>query len=462
MENGTEKNTAKTGSFFERLRALLPIKTSNGPKGEKKPWYKLPLAKRIFYLVLSVLLAMLLWGYALMAKNPDRKKTFTNITPTLEGSSLDTLYTNYKLTVYGNLSEMLKQVSVTVSAPITDISKIRSSDISASVDLKSVTSAGVYDLEVKATSAVGTVVSVEPSTIRLEFDEVYRRDNIPITYVFTGELPEGYWHSEPVLNTKMINLTGAQRTMESVKRAVCYIDLTDLTTSINDVLQLTVIDKEGNEMSTSSFREVLPSINVEMEVLPHKEVGIGYEIADAELLPDYLKMETPRLTVTSVDIAAPADVLEELDTLVCDPVRLGSITEPEQYVFSLTMPTLPEGAKIIDGTDPQSILLAVNITERTIEQTFDHVAIRFVGESPLYKYEYDITDVSVTIRGPARLVMEFLTSDLTVIVNVEGRGAGEYDLQIETSVDSDRFGELSILLERSIVRTVISRMEIEE
>ena len=58
--------------------------------------------------------------------------------------------------------------------------------------------------------------------------------------------------------------------------------------------------------------------------------------------------------------------------------------------------------------------------------------------------------------------MEFLTSDLTVIVNVEGRGEGEYDLMIETSVDSERFGELSIILERSAVRANIKRAQIQQ
>ena len=457
MENGTEKSTAKTGNFLSGIRRLIAAGKNSGPKGEKKPWFKLPLAKRIFYLVLSVVLAMLLWGYALMAKNPDRKKTFANITPTLEGSSLDTLYTNYKITVYGDLSEMLKQVSVTVSAPITEVSKIRASDITASVDLKKVTHAGVYDLEVKATSAVGTVVSVEPSTLRLEFDDISRLDNIPISIAFTGELPEGYWHGDPVLNTDVITLTGAERTMASVKRAVCYIDLDGLDSSINDVFQLTVIDKDGNEIGTSSFREVLPSINVEMEVLPHKVVPLSYEIADANQLPDYLQLEQLIPTVTEVDIAAPAEVLKGIFGLDCEPVKLASLSEPHQenHICSIL---LPEGVRVID-VDPNDIPLTVNITEKTLEQTFRNLAIRFVGEAEGLKYEYDITAVDVTVTGPARLVKEFLTSDMIVMVNVEGRGVGSYDLVIETSVDSDRFGEINIYLARSVIHVTITHVD---
>jgi YbbR domain-containing protein len=455
MENGTEKSTAKTGNFLSGIRRLIAAGANSGTKGEKKPWFKLPLTMRIFFLVLSVLLAMFLGGCALMAKNPDRKKTFANITPTIEASAMETLNTTRFIALYGDINELLKPVSVTVSAPITDVSKIKASDITASVDLKKVTHTGAYDLEVKATCAVGTVVSVEPSTIRLEFDTLKRNDSIPVTCVFTGELPEGYWHGEPKLNTDKVDLSGAQRTIDSIKRAVCYIDLDGLTSGINDALQLTIIDKEDNEMSNASFREVIPSVTVEMEVLPHKVVPIEYEISDADLLPNYLQLEEPRLSVTEVDIAAPAGVLDTIDKLVSEPLHISTITEPQQYTETLTFALLPEGAKPIDGTNLQGVLLALNITEKIEKQVFDHFAIRFEGESPDLIYEYAFTDVDITITGPSRLVKEFLTTDLTVVVNVGDRGPNVYDLSIETSVDKDRFGEIEIILAKSVVRVTI-------
>ena len=54
------------------------------------------------------------------------------------------------------------------------------------------------------------------------------------------------------------------------------------------------------------------------------------------------------------------------------------------------------------------------------------------------------------------LLQSFLSSDLTVIVNVEGRGPGAYDLDLEyTLSDVDKYGELEITLAASKVHVVV-------
>ena len=66
---------------------------------------------------------MLLWGYVLMTRNPLRTKTFQNVSISFEsGSEADLMMR--KLTVYGDVAKILEPVSVTVSAPLTDISKM--------------------------------------------------------------------------------------------------------------------------------------------------------------------------------------------------------------------------------------------------------------------------------------------------------------------------------------------------
>lgn len=443
MENSTknEKRESKINNFFTRARAFLP--GSRDEFGERKPWYNIPLAKRIIYFVLSLLLAVLLWGFVLMSQNPDREKTFYAVKPNFEtGSEADLLAR--KLTVYGETSEILKNVNVTVSAPLTEVSKITKDNITATVSLNDVSKAGVYTLKVRATCTIGTVVDVEPELVDVTIDDLMSK-SIPIAYDFIGELPEGYWHDTPQLFDSMTTVEGAKMDLLDVSNAVCHIELNELTESINSAIPLSVLDVNGEEVPNDVFKSIIPSVTVRMTVLPHKQVPIAYELDEGDLLTDIFEISEHSLSVEYLDIAAEQSVLDELTVITCDPVRLSGVTEPGTYSYPLTLMTLPSGCRVLDGVNIHNVQLKVVIIEKHVMKVINSFPITVVGEVAGYKYTFNFTATDVRISGPARVVQGFLTSDLTVILNVTGKAPGEYDLSLEyTLSDFDLFTELKI------------------
>ena len=442
MEKQQErKSTSGISDFFNRIRGFLPW--SRDSFGERKPWYKLPLARRIAYFVVSLLLAVLLWGFVLMSQNPDREKTFYNIKPYFETGSESDLIAR-RLTVYGDPSEILKNVNVTVSAPLTEVSKITADNITATVSLNDVSKAGTYTLKIRATCSVGTVTSIDPETIEVEIDDLVSHA-IPISYDFTGELPEGYWHDTPRLLDTTTTVEGAKTDLINISNAVCHISLDGLTESLNSSIPLSVLDSNGNEVDQSVFKSIIPSVMVTMTVLPHKQVPVIYEVAAGDISEDIFEIEEASLNIEYLDIAADEEVLRELTRITSDPIRLTGITEPGSYTFPLTLIGLPEDCYVLGGVNLSSIQLRVVIIEKEIELVLEDVPIRIVGEEEGLYYTYEFTTVNVRISGPARMIQGFLSSDLTVIVNVEGKLLGEHDILLEyTLSDFELFAELEI------------------
>lgn len=404
---------------------------------------------------------MLLWGYVLMTRNPLRTKTFQNVSISFEsGSEADLMMR--KLTVYGDVAKILEPVSVTVSAPLTDISKMNAKNITATVNLNDVPSSGTYTLEIKAVSTVGTVVSVEPATVTLEVDDIVSR-TVSLSYGFRGELPEGYWNDTPTLDISTTTLEGARSDIERVSKAICYIDLANLTESIDASMLPTILDVGGEEINRSVFKSIIPSVQVKMTVLPHKHVPISYDIADIDQIPDIFEIQSISLNYSSLDIAAPADQLAELVELTSDPVFLGSVTNPESKTLPLTLYGIPENAYVLSGADPGNIQLSVVIVDKQVEQQIDDVPIRFVGELDSLSYEYAFDTVSVIISGPARLIREIMSSDFVIAVNVEGRGVGEYDLMLEYSIaDTERFADINIELLAKTVHVSVKKAPVSQ
>ena len=414
--------------FFSHLSGVFnkssgKVKAARAGKAEGEadlPWYKRTFFRRILYAVVSLIIATLIWGYVLMSQNPARQKTFSGVTPTFQSGGEADL-TAKKLIVYGNVVDILKDVNVTVSAPLRNISKINVKDITATVSLNDVRAAGTYDLEVKATCSGGTVVSVEPSTVTVTIDDLASR-SVPVTYAYTGELPEGYWHGEPTLLDATTTLDGARNVLEKVSKAVCYIDLDNVTESVYRSVQLTLLDKDGEEIDPTGLKTIIPAVDVRMTVLPHKHVNIEYEIADRDNLSALFEITSEKLTYTSLDIAAEPEVLAELTSVGSDPVSIGGIADPGSYSFTLTLKGLPEGAVLLGGVNANDIQLQLIVGERYAEQTFARVPISLVGRNDLYSYAPSISSSDVIVRGPLRLLQSFTSSNLTLLVNVEGRG----------------------------------------
>ena len=460
-----EKQRNKLGlpAFLRRDREKSDTVTV---KEERKPWTTRSIVKKIFWGVVAVLAAMLLWGYVLLMQNPDRQKTFSGVEVRLEpGSEADLLYKN--LMVYGNISDILKDVSVTVSAPLNDIAKLDPADITASVNFNEVHGSGVTSIQIRATTPTGTVVSVDPSTIEVDIDDVTTRA-IAVDQVFEGELAEGLWHGTPTVSPRSINIKGARRDVERIKSAVCVVDLSELTESINYSVLLRLVDEDGETVDSAVLMESIPAVNVQMQVLPYKQVDIRYTIED-ELDPG-LVIESATLSTEQVTIACEEETLAALKEIDADAIFIGDITTPGVYekTLTLTLSGIPDDAVIIDNTNLRSVKLTLIVREVKDTKVFENVGITLTGRRDGYGYTFYIPDengdlgealtrlaADITVYGPRSAVNVITGTDLMLLLDVSGRAAGTYDLPLRL-VWNSALAPLADIEFPQVVRVVIT------
>ena len=245
-------------------------------------WLKGFFTKNLALKIVSLLFAMLIWGYVMVEVNPKRVKTITDVPISFSGES--SLH-DRGLAVRGDRDDILRNVTVRVKVQLTDYTGLDASDISASVSLRPVNKADTYKLKIDATSSLGTVENVSPSEITIEVDELATM-LVPIDVEYSGELPEGYWKSEPTLASQSIKVSGPRDDVSTISKAICTINLEDRTTSYNEAILLKYVDKNGDEIDTALFLDTLPSVVVKMDVLRIVELPIN--AAEAVLGADAL------------------------------------------------------------------------------------------------------------------------------------------------------------------------------
>ena len=409
------KNNIKKSRFWEMLKQGL------------KSFF----TKNIAIKVLSLMFAILLWGYVLMTQNPPRVKTVTDVTVSIEGEAD---LTTRKLTLRGDRAALLEDVSVRVRTELTSYADISADDITASINLSRITSTGKHTVRIHAKSSSGDVVSVSPSEIEVEIDTLTTR-NIPIEIHEEGELPEGYWAGDVQLDSATVLLEGPGTDLAKIVKAVGTIDLTNRTESLNQSIMLALYDKEGNVVESSILFGGMPTVVAKQEILPSKLVPIDVDgaIIGREELPENFEIASygTSLESTLVRIVGDADVIQKSESLSLEPVDVTGCTESIQQELAINV---PEGVRII-GAD--SVNLQVTIREKTAVLELTELPIEIVGLARKQTATLSQELANVTFSGRVSLLAGITRGDVKVYADVTGLAAGTHDVKLALQIDGE-------------------------
>ena len=409
------KNNIKKSRFWEMLKQGL------------KSFF----TKNIAIKVLSLMFAILLWGYVLMTQNPPRVKTVTDVTVSIEGEAD---LTTRKLTLRGDRAALLEDVSVRVRTELTSYADISADDITASINLSRITSTGKHTVRIHAKSSSGDVVSVSPSEIEVEIDTLTTR-NIPIEIHEEGELPEGYWAGNVQLDSATVLLEGPGTDLAKIVKAVGTIDLTNRTESLNQSIMLALYDKEGNVVESSILFGGMPTVVAKQEILPSKLVPIDVDgaIIGREELPENFEIASygTSLESTLVRIVGDADVIQKIESLSLEPVDVTGCTESIQQELAINV---PEGVRII-GAD--SVNLQVTIREKTAVLELTELPIEIVGLARKQTATLSQELANVTFSGRVSLLAGITRGDVKVYADVTGLAAGTHDVKLALQIDGE-------------------------
>lgn len=398
----------------------------NAQAGPEKLFYK-----NIAIKVLSLMFAILLWGYVLMTQNPPRVKTVTDVTVSIEGEAD---LTTRKLTLRGDRAALLEDVSVRVRTELTSYADISADDITASINLSRITSTGKHTVRIHAKSSSGDVVSVSPSEIEVEIDTLTTR-NIPIEIHEEGELPEGYWAGDVQLDSATVLLEGPGTDLAKIVKAVGTIDLTNRTESLNQSIMLALYDKEGNVVESSILFGGMPTVVAKQEILPSKLVPIDVDgaIIGREELPENFEIASygTSLESTLVRIVGDADVIQKIESLSLEPVDVTGCTESIQQELAINV---PEGVRII-GAD--SVNLQVTIREKTAVLELTELPIEIVGLARKQTATLSQELANVTFSGRVSLLAGITRGDVKVYADVTGLAAGTHDVKLALQIDGE-------------------------
>ena len=205
---------------------------------------------RWFYILLSVLLAVLIWMYIRDVENPTQEGTYYGVEIQISG---ERVLEERGLTV-ASISQ--KTVNVTVNAPISVHNDLRG-NITATVDVSQCTEPGEYQLTCtpKLPSNIDTTGAYFPDSAQVVTVVI---DNLAtetktLELKLEGSVADGYQAGAPVFDPETVELSGTAEQLAQVSRAVVILEADGLKQSYTGRLPITLLDENDEPITDTNI-----------------------------------------------------------------------------------------------------------------------------------------------------------------------------------------------------------------
>ncbi|MDO4616823.1 MAG: CdaR family protein [Lachnospiraceae bacterium] len=391
--------------------------------------------------ILSALIAIVIWYQVVNYDDPQETASYTVQVEVTNDSyiangkrtfSIGEDYTNVVVYIRTNRSVLrkLQASNVVVTADLTQIVDITTDPVYVPLQ---VSCAGVNqdDITLSRTTIPIYIEDIASEKFAVVVDQ---GDSVPAQNYEVGKL---------VPDTESVTITGPESVIEKIGTVKATIDVSGMTEDGKVTADLSLLDKEQNELSSSTLASLtfdggVPSIDVavtlweklsgvrvvseysgspaegyqvtEVAVLPSETAVVGSSEALAELAAADNTITIPGSMVSAAAAAADVDVTVELSDLLPDDCRLAS-SSSETVQVSLTI--LPD--------DSQEYLLDV-----------DDVNVK--GLDSNYTISYDSTTIAVRVKRSDSSKEDLKLSDISLSIDVSDKTAGEYTVPVQVKL----------------------------
>ena len=368
-------------------------------------------------MVLSLLIAIALWAFVIGEVNPEASRSYREVP--LKFLNQEVLE-EQNLAVY---SVSQRTINVTLNGTRSEINKIDTKDIVATVDLGH---AVMGNNEIRVDLKVPSKVDVESQSVNKITVNIENRigKEIPIMVTYEGEFNG---EEEPITveqSMETVMVYGAETTVGQVTAAKAAV-AENLVTAEEQQLQvrLTAVNSAGQRVynvKLSSDEMYIVSELAKLKTVP-LEVPLQGEDSDG--------IERTVTVPEEIILKGKAADLDAIDFVRAEPIDLTGVMTSTTIPIT---PILPEGVELSLENGAFEVVVEVTKTE-TRSLTFDQTKITFEGlESGLSAQAAD-TALTLSITGSESQLGTLMEDDVTIVADLTGLDAGRHKVQLQAA-----------------------------
>ena len=388
--------------------------------------------KKTFRIVLSILVALMIWLYADNQDNAPRTVRVSDVPVELVGE--DVLMERGLLVTSATDTTVDLELSSSIRTMANNLERGKD-DIRLRVNLNSISGVGTYPLEwdiIYPDSVNPTSISLDYASsyyVTVEVVELYSK-SVPIRGERSGTPAEGYVVGEMTFDQDAITVTGEQLAVANISHALVTVDITGATESFSIVSEFQLIDYNGEVIENSTFRTNVETVEVNVPILMIKELPLEIDFT-----------ESPGSTLADVDVdidpkaitvSGDSRSIGRLEKVVLTEIDLSRLTGDTSFTVPIPVPA---GSTSVSGETEATV--TIQFKDGVATKTFEATHISYVDEPEGTLVTVVSNALEVTLRGPETELEEIVGSNIRVVGDLTDISAenGTYTVPATVYVD---------------------------
>lgn len=362
---------------------------------------------------LSLVLAFALWAWVTNENNPEQTYLANNVQVEVRNKASDL-----------EIVSPLDVVEVKIQAPRSVIQTIDPSQIVAWVDLKDRTGPGSETEKVRVDVPDGVRTSkVTPNEIAVELDTVVSR-TFPIKLLSPNDLPRNLEVTDSNVDVDTVTVTGVQRNVERVAQVIVPVSIAGRTASFSTQVSPQAVDTNNAPVENVTIAPSSITLSVNLATRG-KEIPVFVQCGCAAA-PGFQVLGYPQASPSTVLLDGPSDAIAQIQYIYTTPIDTSSLTATTVLNdVQIDSTSLPEGVTI----DPSTVSVLVQISQQISTRTFDGIPIQVLNRPPGATVTVNPPTAALTVEGPHEDIAALTGSELSIVVDVGGLGAGTHDIR---------------------------------
>ncbi len=410
------------------------MNNTNGTKERKTLNLKRLTDSRVFWMILSLFAASLLWMYVTTTEGVEVQKTLTGVK--IEFLGADAMRASSDLIV---TEQDRTTVNLTLSGTRRVLSKLTNSNVTATVNLNNVTADGRYSVSYDLAFPAGinanevTVVHTSSDVVNFYVDKLARK-TVEVKGAFTGNTAEGYLADESmVFDPLVVAISGPKTVISKVDHAFVAITREEVDRTLSYSTTYSLVDANNNPVEDSSIQRETEEVTVTLNVLSTKEVPLDVTIIDGG---GATRDANTRIEITpsSIMLAGDAAAIDSTTKLILGTINLSTFATD----FSATYTIIPpNGTENMTGVTEATVTVSITgVATKSFSVNPDNIICINVPDG--YDAENITQALNVTVRAPQEVLDRISEVNLRAVADLSNLGtnaSGVFTPTVEIKID---------------------------
>lgn len=372
---------------------------------------------KIFWVIVSLLCSLLLWGYVSGQDSNETTMTLTGIQVEFKGE--DSL-AERNMSVY-DLD--VSSVNVRVKGNRSVLSKLKSSDIKAVLDVSNIQQPNdmswTYDLEFPDYVDKNNIQIMSQTPQRINFTvEKNTKKTVDVKGEFDGHFAEGCaGDALPVFEPATITLEGRESALKHIECA--WVDFGDPDLYIDSTYSIdksfTLVDKDGKACSTTDITMSANYVKATQPIIKTKEIPLKIKLIPGGGITEDECIVT--VEPAEIKIAGDSLLLDDINEIVLGDLDLSAVDGDYERKYEIP---LDEDIQNVTGTTEATVKITVSETY-TKTFTTDNISCKNVSKG--YKATIDTQEVEVSLRAKDQATLNSIESeDISIVADLTDYG----------------------------------------